>query len=1366
MRNHRLLLIAIVLFPFLSALGEEYRFNHIDAEQGLTNSEVVSIHKNRQGFIWMGTPTGLFRYDGYQIICFKQNLSSHSATDNNIYRIQEASDGMLWVSTKSGQALFNPDQERFVDNAQSVIRNYAGPVNINNVYIDLGGNYWFTTLNDVRMYNARTQKRIIFRLGTPGGLHHGIIKDIRQGKNRYWFLYDDGTVDCMDAQTLRVIFHDTRLKEMLHGNIEEKMALFTDLNGDVWIYNISSHFGIARFDVSSQDWVIYSTTADVNHRLSNNTVTCMEEDEQNNIWIGTDHGGITVLHKDGRISYVKHSDTDNHSLAQDAVKCLFHDNKNILWVGTYKSGVSYYHESIFKFKQDLPGEQLPYKDINCFLEADNGNLWIGTNGGGLLYYDCQAKNYRIYRHESGNNATPAGNVVMCLAKDHDGRLWIGYYQEGLDCFDGRTFQHHRSVPNDPNTISDNNIWVLLCDKNNRLWAGTLRGGISVIDPSTGRRIQQYPTNGSVYSLIQRKDGRLLAGSQSGVYIYNASSNKLDFYENDFFSKIQLSRYDVNYMREDTRGILWIGTRNGLFAFNPLTRKFIFFSKDNGLSSDIVQSILEDSEHNMWIATNRGLTHIKVSTRNETPGYFYQLTSYNESEGLQNGPFNFSAGYVTSHGELIFGGAEGLNLFEPSEIGRNVNNNDPEVIITGMQIYSKQIHPDSRHKHSILKHSISDTRELTLPYSDNYISLSFAAFDYCMPDKIKYYYRLEGLDDRWLEADPNTRQVTYTNLSPGTYTFTVRAVNNDGFASSYPAVLVIHIKPPFWRSVWAIMLYAILIIGVAWYWRRRVLAKTEKKLHYAEERLHTQQQHEMDEMKLSFFTNISHEFRTPLTLIITPVEDLLNKNKNNDERKLLEIIRRNALQLLDLVNQLLDFRKLDVQHQKASLTRGDMVHFVKDQAASFVELMERKHITFTVDTALKELYLPFDSKMMSRVLSNVLSNAWKFTPSEGHIKLSLEKRSDDKAYICVLDNGIGIPKDSISKIFDRFYQVHYTDTNYQGSGIGLHIAKEFMHLQGGDIFAENIATGGCCFTMVLPCTNHIDEEEESLAVEEEILEEKEGSDVMEDNSEAEGLPKLLLVEDNDDFREYLASRLRDQYFVVEAHDGKEGLDTAFKVIPDMIISDVMMPHIDGIAMSHQLKSDIRTSHIPLILLTAKSGEESKLEGLKAGADDYITKPFNLDILLVKIHNLVEARNQNRKLFQEHVDIEPSKITVTTLDEQLMKKAVEITEAHMANPDFSVENLSRELGMSRVHLYKKLTSLTGKTPIEFIRLLRLKRAAQLLEDSQRSIAEVAYAVGFNNPKYFRKYFKDEFGILPSQYGKREGETETDEENKNNQ
>jgi len=687
------------------------------------------------------------------------------------------------------------------------------------------------------------------------------------------------------------------------------------------------------------------------------------------------------------------------------------------------------------------------------------------------------------------------------------------------------------------------------------------------------------------------------------------------------------------------------------------------------------------------------------------------------------------------------------------------------VLTDLQIFNKTVGIGEKiNGRVVLPRSISNTSLVTLRYNENILSIEFAALNFSNPEKIKYAYLLEGFNNDWLVTDGKMRKAIYTNLDPGTYTFRLKASNEDGKWSEKEINLKIKILPPFWRTPLAFILYALVIIGALWMARKIIVERTRMRFIVEHQRKEAGRVQALDAMKTKFFTNVSHEFRTPLSLILSPLDKLIKKSADAEQKKQLHLIERNAKRLLNLVNQLLDFRKMEVQKFSVQLSREDIIKFTKDIAYSFSDISEKKDIQLDFKSNVECLLTFFDKDKFEKILFNLLSNAFKYTHPKGKVTVEMVYADakttgslNSSITIRISDDGIGIPAEMQKKIFEPYFQQELPGNMHNnGTGIGLAITKEFVKLHEGIIYVESEPEKGTCFTVSLPIKtgNAIPPmvEPEDLAP----VAEKEGLLRMDLHENGNGHSPhhskkntILLVEDSEDFRFYLKDNLKHRYHVIEATDGKEGLEKVKNLHPDLVVSDIMMPVMNGIDLSKKIKANPDTSHIPIILLTALTKAETELEGFNAGINDYITKPFTFEILASRVRNLLHLQEQLRKKFQKLVEIDPGEITITPVDEEFMKRALESVEINIQNPDFSVEDLSRELFMSRVTLYKKLLLLTGKSPIEFIRIMRLKRAAQLLKKSQLSVSEIAYEVGFNDPKVFGRHFKKEFGMTPSQY-----------------
>lgn len=992
---------------------------------------------------------------------------------------------------------------------------------------------------------------------------------------------------------------------------------------------------------------------------------------------------------------------------------------------------------------------------------------MGTNGGGLLYYDRSSGRYTQFLHDPLDPNSVSSNVIVSLHLDHAQKLWIGSYFGGLSVYDGTTFTHYRHDPANPHSLADNRVWSIFEDSQKILWVGTLAGGLDRFDRHTGI-FHHYPANAPnsihtnyVSTITEDREGNLWVGTGFGIEVLDRKSGRFTHYVNSGANPSGLSSNSITSIMEDSRGFMWVGTHEGLNIFDKRTKTFQVFREEDGLPTNMVRTILEDDQHTFWLGTTNGLSRVRATLNPQNGKYELAFKNYDESDGLQGNGFNEFAAYKTRQGELIFAGANGFNIFQPTAI--SVNKHPPGLVFTDFQIFNKSVGVGELHNgRAILTNTINETQEIVLKPGENMFSLEFAALSYFQPEKNKYAYLLEGFNEEWLTTDSRLRKATYTNLDPGEYTFRVKASNNDNIWNEEGISLKITVLPPFWKTRTAFFLYVCLVAGMLFLARRLTLARARLTFRLEQERQEALRRQELDKMKIKFFTNVSHEFRTPLTLILTPLDKILKNTDDPAQQNQFLLIQRNARRLLNLVNQLLDFRKMEVQEFSLNLAREDIVKFMREVTYSFSDLSEKKHIQFSFQTGLDALETFFDQDKLEKIMFNLLSNAFKFTPGGGEVAVELnlleQEQGADRPWleIKVKDTGIGIPEEQHGKIFERFFQNEVPGTMVnQGSGIGLAITKEFVKLHGGSVAVESEPGEGSCFTVLLPVRT----EAEVLSIQADPKPETIRSLPSAEPSTAEPLspaarakgsakkPVVVLVEDNEDFRFYLKDNLSEHYTIYEAENGKEGWDQVFRLLPDLIVSDVMMPEMDGLALCRKVKQDRRTAHIPVILLTANSSEEQKLSGFETGASDFIGKPFNFEILQSRIRNLIGQKESFRNVFEKKMEVKPAGIKVDSLDEKLVQKAILQVEKNMGNPDFSVEELSRELGMSRVHLYKKLLALTGKSPIEFIRTLRLKRAAQLLEESQLTVSEIAYEVGFNNPKYFTKYFKTEFNCLPS-------------------
>ncbi|HAM98724.1 MAG TPA: hybrid sensor histidine kinase/response regulator [Marinilabiliales bacterium] len=1351
-----------MLMPSLVGVSQtEYSFKHLTINQGLSNNQINCMFRDSKGFMWFGTASGLNRYDGNGFKIFTHSdTDATSIIENSIIDIQEDYQENLWVNTGAGLSIFFPETEKFIFPINPYLSSLGFTDSLVLVFIDHQKNFWLTN-NQQECFNYSGEENKWQKVEAFSGK---TITDFFHYDHWVYAVFTDGQIVAVNTESLEGE-PAINIPLLTGGSSVNSFNIYVDTDQDIWLFQETNPIGAFYFSSRGKKWHHLTNSAGCKFPLSSNTVKDIVEDTQKLIWIATDHGGINVINKSiENVVYLENNPKDPRSLAEKSIMCLYCDSESILWAGTYKYGISYYSESIFKFNHirfNVSGLEAEFdNDINNFQEDLEGNLWIGSNNKGLIRIDNVTKKQMLFQHNPNNPQSISNNVVVSLTCDRKGRIWAGTYQGGLNCYDGGRFIHYRNQANNANSIASDLVWDIVEDNQGNLWIATLGGGIDCFDVQTGffkhHTSQTHPGLASDYVLCiqETKEKNLLLGTAHGVSIYYPKTGTFQIIQGNFSGTKPLTNRNVLSVYEDSRGLIWVGTRGGLNIINPKNDDLILLNEESGIADNVICGILEDDQKNIWISTANGLSHIVLSINPKTGEYNFIPSNYDEKDGLQGKAFNERSAYKTSSGEILFGGTNGYNSVLPANI--KYNRNRPNLVFTNFLLFNKPVFIDSVYqKRKILEKSISNTILIELEHNQNIFTIEFSALNYLLPDKTIYSYKMEGFDLNWTTISGNRHSATYTNLNPGKYTFKVKAANNDGYWTENPIELNLVVHPPFWRSTWAYILYYLLITGLlilsGTFFRRRV----KMRFQLAQERLEAKRTRELDEMKLRFFTNISHEFRTQISLIIIPLEKLIKTMDNEEDKKALKLINRNANKLLQLVNQLLDFRKMDVQGHKLNLSTGDIVQFIRETCLSFAEMYEKKNMHLTFSSVTEEIRMNFDEDKISKIINNLLSNAYKFTPVGGNIDVKLtlvnENNNHQLLKVSVADNGIGVKDEDKSRIFERFYQVNTADAK-AGSGIGLHLSKEYVKLHGGEIWMENNGAQGSIFIFTIPMVNSLltDFERHELV---ETLSTYHEDELETPQATIDGTRKcVLVVEDNEDFRNFICSSLLEHYDVLEAPNGKDAFEIIVHKLPDLVISDVMMPEMDGYELCKRIKNDMRSSHIPVILLTAHTAKEHIVQGLELGADEYITKPFNFDILLLRINKLLEQRAEMHYQIKQKREINPSEINISSLDEKLIESAIKCVEENMDNPDFSVEMLSHEMSMSRVHLYKKLLSITGKTPIEFIRIIRLKRAAQLLGKSQLSVSEIAYQVGFNNPKYFSRYFKEEFGLLPSVYAEK--------------
>lgn len=1330
--------ILVLLLSISSFAINQYKFRLIDIVDGLSDNQIRGLSITPDGRIavrtasimniYNGTTFEYFHYDKKQKYVWNYNRPTKEYYDNQ---------GRIWMKELGYLLLLDLNTNKFNYNISEELATLGITKHLKNLFIDDSKNYWFLTEdNTFTFYDTTQSKLITIEDGQSDFTRlYGIPMELTQYKNLCWIVYSSGLIRCWDYTSHEFIFQETRFLNII-GDFTDRIYIHPDSVGNIWLmYNNAVYF----HHRINRDWKEVATIKGIS-----NFFTCMDMDNDGNVWVGTSKSGLRYI--DGKTFEVTHLPgmrLINGGIQDNDIYTLFIDPNNGIWIGTLFQGLCYYHPSMQKFQliQTInTGTQITNETIRCFLEEEDGTVLIGSGDGLYRFYPESKKVERLFKEQ-------INDLCLSIRKDHSGRIWVGTYLGGFFCIEGKQIrQYLRSSINlekDPNQNISRCIYE---DTDGRFWA-SVTGGVGQIDPVSGKMLymlaDKYPEIKDytlIYHLYPINDETFAALGDKGIYYYNTKQDSLYIPGTDNPDFEQNIKYFG--ILKDTRGLEWFATEDGIRVWDKT--KLYKLTVTEGLPNNEISSLLEDDNGVIWASTLNGICKIAPIQSNDT--YNFSIVNFGISDGLQWGKFYDHSALKTKDGTLYFGGAHGFNYFDPNKIIYNNSKNKP--VLTAFRIFNSLIKEEEKYNGKIiLKEPINKTKQITLKYNQNFITFEFAGMNYVNPSQTYYKYMLKNFDEDWNEISGNELgKATYTGLRPGKYNFIVYTANNDKVWGEIPYELTIIITPPFWATSYAIIIYIILSIAIFIYILKRYQRRTQKKI--LKEKEIYEQKIKLDLMKFQFFTNISHEFRTPLTLILTPLETLIKQQSDMVLKKKLDSIYQNAHLLLSLVNQLLDFRKLEIKGEKVLFKTGNIIQFIKDIYLQFKELSTTKNIDFTLETSVDYLLINYDHDMMYKIINNLLSNAFKFTPQNGHIQLTVNKADrNDKEYIMieVSDTGCGIDEKDLPHIFERFYQIK-DDNAPAGSGIGLHLVKEYARLHNGDITVSSQINIGSTFTVYIPVDlpksndkNHQEEKEEKNEI----------NDIIPNTKEKDDRKKLLVVEDNDEFRNYLTEQLSECYRVIDASNGEEAEKLILSEYPDLIISDLMMPKMDGIELCQRVKSNIQTSHTPFILLTARTSDESKMEGYEAGADSYISKPFSFELLCIRIKKLIEQQENRKMLFHKTIEITPSSITTTSLDEELVRKALHFVEENIDNPEYSIEDLSKDLGLSKTHLNRKLQSIVDLTPLQFIRSIRLKRAAQLLTNSQYNINEISYMAGFNTLKYFNSHFKEEFQMTPSQY-----------------
>ncbi len=1336
-------------------LPSSYQFKHLNTSDGLSQSSVIAIEQDNLGRMWLGTRDGLNLYDGNSFRVYRTVANDSTTISNSdILSIKQDSKGFIWIGTYNGLNKYDPIKDSFQRYYHFNDKTSLSNNTIWSIEELSNGDIWSGTSKGLSIYNEASNEFTNIYAHINDGenkLPSDYILSIKQDNNgTIWVGTSKGfcKVIPQDDETFTFqVFNPTTIEKELFVQVISVCDENTLCVG-------TKNMGMLKFDLISERFLPRD------NRIQKEDVRAVTSAGNGTLWIGSSDG-ISILENDDLVKHIRYDAGNENSLSHNYVKSIFKDKKGSVWVGSYYGGVDIWDASnsnFINFKESSGENRIGHKVVSSIVDDTDGNLYIGTEGGGLTVFDRKTNNVKYISTEN-SDVLLSDNIKSLLV--HDDKLWIGTFNKGVEVYDIKTKQFMSNVFTEEldALLSESGIYAITEGLGDDIWLGTFGHGLVKFDSKEGtytvfeedKDEKEGLSSDRIRSLMMDNGSNIWVGAQGGLNLltysdggYSAKRLKRFFYDNETDSGD-----DILTIFQDNGGTIWVGIRaKGLFRFNGKTFSKVPLNTTRQITS--IYAIQEDGNNTLWMSSNQGL--LKYDEVDES------FLIYTERDGLVGNEFSNGAALRQGSSKLYFGGPQGISFFDSKAIVSNKFN--PQVLLTDLRIKNKSVLVDD--ENGILSQSLPFTKNIVLEHDKANFSIEFTMPNFINSASNQYQYRMVGLEDNWVTTDQT--RANYTIQKPGDYVFEVKGANNDNLWNIEPTRLKIVVHAAPWFSNWAFVFYVILILASLLGIVNIIRSKTRLKHKLQLEHIANAQNQEINAAKLKFFTNVSHEFRTPLTLITGPLQQLLTDYKGSSVvyKKLL-VIESNANHLLQLINRLMDFRKL--QHKKFTLesAEGNLIKFLKEIFLSFSEFAKGNGYEYTFETEAEEILVYYDRPKLEQVFYNLISNAFKYTPVGGKINLTV-KKNKDHVIIEVCDSGPGIPYEYQDKVFERFFEIpDYIKgdaVQNTGTGIGLSIAKSIIELHKGDISVLSDSKNGSTFRVSLQLGKaHIADHEiiENFKFSDDIgLYTSQLSSTTNDlllSSDQLLMDKdrdvVLIVEDNLPLRNFMKDLLKDIYNVIEAGDGREALQKALKYVPTLIVSDVIMPFMVGTELCAKIKENIKTSHIPVILLTSRTSLLYKFEGLESGADDYISKPFNIKEFKLRIKNLIDANKRLRAKFGEEQRYTPNEIVISSIDEQLLKKALKIVEDNISNDQFDIITFSTELGVSRTLLFTKIKAWTNFTPNEFIQEIRMKRAVQLLEQGNLNISEIGYQVGFKNPKYFSKCFNKKFGLSPTAY-----------------
>lgn len=1340
-----------LLFTILSFGAGAQTARIYTSADGLANSHIHDIFQDSKGFIWFSTENGLSRFDGIKFtnVTFDRSRTT-SIASNTVRTVFEDSMGTFWVGTSAGLQIFDtehsrfrkvnledwsvPDSDQHITSVLEIIHNgerkIAASTSGHGIYI----------LNaDSQEIDHDTQNLINRML--PSKFVSDMFLDSR---NRIWIMTDAGGINAVDLDTLKGIegLWSTGMSkessDIINCIIEDKTT------GN--LYMGSTGNGIMVWDAETgkirRSRGNTKTGFSIMSMLPNNIVTRYGD---NTYLVGFENHGIRLFNSDSEsISDIRFSNVP-HNTSGWKVQSMMEDSQGNVWVGAVQTGAMIIPKSMFgfrhmDFRQNDNGGSHNISVTSVIVDGSRNCLWVGTDGGGILRTDHNGNNFTTL---SAENSRISNNSVMSLALDKRGTLWVATYLGGLYTYTPeRGFRQFR----DQSALGTDKIYSLAySEEDDMVYVGTHGNGFSEVSAKDEKVLQTWndDSNKWISYLTLDSAGLLWIGTYNGPKAYDSRVGRLTEYE-----LVKDKSIRVNTIFESRDGNIWIGTGEGLICMDRTTKEKHIYTESDGLSSNSVSCILEDNDGHLWISTMNGLSRLHMKSG--------KFKNFHQFDGLQENEFNAKAALKTDNGRMYFGGINGVTTFNPQYVD-NRERHMPPLYLSRLNVMNNVVRYDPmKGEDNILDKHISDATQITLPNDADLFSIEFAVLEYTNPQKIAYQYMMEDLDKTWNTTLPGSHSATYTNLPAGRYKLHIKAFY-DGEPEDFSYREVgIRILPPWYMSFWAWIVYisvcALVIYLFIEFRNRRIALKAQRE------------ESEIKEMKLQMFTNISHEIRTPLTLVMSPLKKMRENEADPKQKELYNLMYRNSLRILRLVNQLMDMRKVDNGQMKLHFVETDVVYFIKDIMQSFDNLAVSRNIRFTLECGQEAVNLWIDQGNFDKIIFNILSNAFKYTPDGGYVKIGISPVGDNVEFV-IENSGTPIDEKHLEKVFERYYQADIRDAK-MGSGVGLHLTKMLVGLHHGNISVSNIKDG-VAFKITIPegCShlsseemtkpeNHKDLYTKHIAAPDEHSSTEDVTySVSEENEDPAKQNKarknIILIDDDSEMRAYLRQELQSIYNVEVYSNGKDAWARISTSIPDAVITDLIMEKMDGAVLCEKIKKNPGTNHIPVILLTSSADEFSQQRCIDSGADRFFTKPISLEILKSAVANAIATRETMKNKYSRDLDYGYGDMKMANTNNELVIKVISTIRKNIENPDFSVEELSKEIGMSRVHLNRKLKETMNISPSNLIRSIRLKQAAYLLINNKVNISEVAYKVGFSTHSYFSNSFHDYFGMTPKEF-----------------